>query len=598
MSRPNQPLPRPSEMALAPPPNGIITPNTAGVGATVNLDTQAALAPALGMAKIGAGITEAGGALSQLSEKYAEAKSISQQAEAQRRMEEAETLITMETAAEPDETKWAAIADKHITKAKEAVSQIPMSVRTAEMVRPALDRWQMHRMDGVKIEAQKTGIKRAVGDLNYKIQNAKLTGNGAALEQNLKARRQLGASTDGQDENDRIEFQQQQQKKAEAARKAQVYDEATTDPDGWLKRYATRPADMPPELHAYGDAKAKEAIRERTSTTVDRFEDAVAGGEITVPDEVDKWEEGNPNIRPTVRSQLKASLLRRQDANAKERARATAPEESSALLTKIRGMDPDKATDEDFVKLSTAINELPVGYRQLPRDVLNRRWRKYEGEDTAAEKSMLGYGEKLMGSMYDGGDFGFTTDIVPVLDVNGKPVIDTETLKPKVKIVTNHEKEQQALTAKAKLGGLFRRWFMNNPKATEEDVHKWLKEHADSATLIRAADDYKAKAAAATTAPPVQSAPPVLEQAPAGTSETPPENVPLQGALPDNPGPASNAILPTAPPGTGFMQLTQEDLKGYKERGIKTTRSYNSKTRQWEKVSVDKLQAGDMVTVE
>lgn len=528
MNRPNQPLPRPSEMALAPPPRGIITPRTEGVGATVNLNTEAAMAPALGMAKVGAGLTEAGSAVSQLAEKYAEAKSISQQAEAQRHMEAAETMITQETAAEPDETKWAAIADKHITKAKEAIATIPMSVRTAELVRPAVDRWGMHRQDGVVIEAQKTGIKKAVGDLNYKIQNAKLTGNGAALEQNLAARRQLGASTDGQDENDRIEFQQQQQKKAEAARKAQVYDEATTDPDGWLKRYATRPADMPPELHAYGDAKAKEAIRERTSTTVDRFEDAVAGGEITVPDEVDKWEEGNPNIRPTVRAQLKASLLRRQDANEKERARATAPEESSALLTKIRSMDPDKATDEDFVKLSTAINELPVGYRQLPRDVLNRRWRKYEGEDTAAEKSMLGYGEKLMGSMYDGGDFGSFINSELITDKDGKPVIDTETGKPKVKWVKDFDQEQKAIEAKKKLGGLFHRWFMNNPKAKEEDVRIWLKQHSDSATLIRAADDYEAQSApsSAMTGPKID---------PAG----------IMNDLPSEPaGPPENTLLP------------------------------------------------------
>lgn len=245
--------------------------------------------------------------------------------------------------------------------------------------------------------------------------------------------------------------------------------------------------------------EVKSARRETAGAIADEFEDAVAKGYLNPTDpaginteeEVDKWRSWDPNVRPAMRAQMKAHVRQYNDATAREVARANAPEHSSRLLSEIRKLDPESASDDQFLALRNRISMLPEGYRQLPYDVLTRKWRKYEGEDTAAEKTMLSFGERIMDSMLDGGDFGAYTHTKIKKKADGTEITDPETGLPKEYHEFNNDDFEKALTAKQKLGGMLNRWLQKNPGADEDAVTKWLNDNAGASTRIRAADDYE-----------------------------------------------------------------------------------------------------------
>lgn len=248
--------------------------------------------------------------------------------------------------------------------------------------------------------------------------------------------------------------------------------------------------------------------RDTVANEVDALEDSIALGvsdptdpaAIVTPEQIDARTAGNPNIRETVKLQLKDFLKKRRDAQAMEAARATAPEERSKILSELNSVDPTKVTDEELTAFSNRIGMLPPGYRQLPRERYQRIIRKQGSLDSAEERSALAYGEDILEKRMTTGGFGPYTHTKEKKDSKGNTIYDSHG-NPETYSQFVAKDWREALKKKTDLGGMLGRYLAGKKDPTAEDVDKWMKKNLPPANALSASDDWLFNPAVAVPAP-------------------------------------------------------------------------------------------------
>lgn len=560
------------------------------------IDPAPFMAPGRGLEAAGRGLTAIGEVMAKLKEAREEAEDDTAVANGQRDLDLVEASFVKDRE-KMDPAQW---EDSYAERRRVAIDSLLNNDKLSKKARHRLEllstKWDGNQALRTAESATLTMGQRAEDSVFAGIAKKRMAGDFAGAENDLAMIEQNQKDGKMRYVNPRrIQAEREQnkhdQEKAEYdAKKQAIYDAATTDPEGYLKgRGGKRDDDTPPELDAYGVNLAQQAIRETKGAAIDGLqdgmalgaEDALADGAIVSDWQIDQYAKEHPGqITPEVVQRAKAQLARLHNYYEVERNRANAPEIRSRLMSEIKQLEPETMTAEQYESLSDQITALPAGYRELPRDLLRRKWNRSQAEETAEERSMLNYGDNLLDSMMKQQLFVPYEKTIPVTDSRGAQAYD-DNGNPKTKMVRDEAKYREALTEKQTLGGKFERYYRQQERLgkpmDEQAIKDWLDKNVSDKTRLQALKDYSPgwidsltssvkKAAGGEVIPPGGYAYPNYIQNPDGTVTTnqPPEkespeetrrrkkaaaSVPYAPPdLPENPGPASSSLLPRPAP--------------------------------------------------
>lgn len=494
----------------------------ASAGAVPQIDPRGFIAQAGAGAAIGQAVSSVGNSLAEIQAKQMEAINIRKESEAIRAMDEEDAKILAAIKNEPDETKWHDIANTRIAAFRERLldkEANPLSPVARAAIVDRLDVWQSRRRAGIITQSADHSRQRAADEVNAQIIRSMDKGDYETPRQ--LARKAVEAGYFGADQEAKLEvaIRDHADKAAREERMNNTLTVARTQGREAARKYA--------DEHG-ADAIEKEKLlsaadsvhRDMLALKTEELSNAIASGQITVPAEIDNWEPDNPTITPEVRAQYKAHLIQQNNAIEKERQRANAPENMSRLVSEIQNLDPEKATDADFVRLDLAVQSLPEGYRRVPSQKLDIKLNRARSADNPDDDSVK-LGDDILHSMLNAGKFG-SFDNGTGKDSKGNPAIGIENGEVSKR---DPKQYQEALTRKAKVGGQFHRWIKANPKATPDEIQKQIYKLTGEPVAAGLLDDL--------FGPPPQSIGPVD----------------LTGELPrHSAGPPENILLPKPPP--------------------------------------------------
>lgn len=423
-----------------------------------------------------------------------------------------EGVIGQKLSEQPDTLLWAGIVSEDVKKAQEeALKDKTLSQATRDEITTLGARWgrDMHRtvetraatrafeneghsMMGKVLDDQRDGnFSRPVGTINEMVRRGLIhQDEGSRL---LTQNKSLGEAAD---------------LKAQAAA---VYDEARRDPQGWLERNKERPKDMPVSVHERGVNEAHQTIRAGLAATADELEEKVFSGELKVPGDVDDWAKAHPGTPSRLKEQLKALLVRRQDATAKATMEANAPEIAGRLDVDVEKFDPATATAEEYYELRMKIAELPAALRTEVMKPLEAKWLGKEG---SADSDLMATAKAEVWSMVRNGDFGGidSNKVVKVDDVD--PLTGNLGSKYALKSIRDEKAYQQVRRQVGEILGKYRRWLKKNPNPKPGEPEAYFDSLVPNATRVKRqqrlqdeAFESKRTAAVAPPAPPPRKPP-------------------------------------------------------------------------------------------
>jgi len=473
----------------------------ASAGAVPQIDARGFIAQAGAGAAIGRAVSDAGDELAKIQMRQMEAINIRKEAEAMRSMDEEDARILAEIKNEPDETKWHDIAENRISALKTRLldkEANPLSPVALSAITDRLEGWASRRRANIITQSADHSRQRAADEINGQIIRSMDRGDYGTARQ--LAQRGVEAGYFGDDQAARLEVEAR--KHAEAKQR-----EAMTNQVIAVARTQGKAAadDLIEKSNADEVDKerwrsdAAQIHREQVGQDADAFEEAVYSGALSVPGEVDAWQQDNPRITSRMREQMKGFLTRKNDAMRKEVIRANAPELSSQYLSEIRALDPETATDEEFNAIRLKIAELPEGYRELPHSRLMTKFNKAD-DPIKPEHEVIETVEAELDGYLGAGLFSADTDpqLMPV-PLDQADVYTAEEIKAmtpeqraaskgnKAAIEAENKKIQARIDAaakqrKAQVGGQVSRWLKANPKATPAEALQFMREKLPAST--------------------------------------------------------------------------------------------------------------------
>lgn len=476
---------------------------------------------------IGDGLQGLGKGLGQIAEQ--QMASINRQAVngASVKLEEASNQIAALFEKEQDERKWPAIFQEEAAKWKEVLLK---DTSLSPVARDAIEQkhaaWQVSGLGSVARSSHDRTLKRELEDR----EGARITAihrrQFDEADSITAEQESLGLISSGTAAKQRVQTADMREKLAKEDLITSLYDEANADPRAFLEKYKER-GDMDPAIHSRMVNHAQQVDREAVASDADKFQEAIANGTITVPLEVDKWDEANPRITASMREAMRSRVIRKNDATAQANIEARAPEIASQLYSEVKAFDWKRDGQEKYWKLRMRIDELPT---PIAGEVSGPLEMKFPGRAGNAKAAPENYRvvEDTLESLLDRGAFG----------PHASGEADLSELFPQVskgayKAEFPLEKER-AIRLKAETGAKMRRWLDANPDATPEQAQKKLYEVVPESSRAGLFDMLDA----------VQQGPIQPVAGPETTPGTPKGNE----MLPDNPGPGENILLPFPPP--------------------------------------------------
>lgn len=381
----------------------------------------------------------------------------------------------------------------------------------------------------------------------------------------------------------------------ETQKKNALYDEASQDPRAFLQKYAKRPAEMSAAMHSAVMNHAQEIDRENVAGDVDRLQNAITGGSITVPEQIDEWEKDNARLTPEMRAAAKRLLAGTTTAARRQWVLDHARELASELYSKAKEFDFKKDGEAKYWDLRMQIAELPAPIEGEVSGVLERKFPGRSGGDDPAPENVRMVRDVLDG-WFKAGKFGSFDNDKYVLDVNGNQVIDQRTGMPEMTSVRNQDQYDRALRHKANIEGLMRRWLEAHPDASPEAAMKEVNRILPESTRGSLMDMFDTAIQAA-------------KAASDGINRTLSDgkgdalDLPGGGGMPSGPG-----ILPAPgepPPGSAstiwvadktktmeVAPMSQDDIDRWKASGEKLSEVWDSKASKFVKIPPSKLVPG------
>lgn len=453
---------RPSEMALDPGPSGPISIDTRRAVGAVEADGRAFAAADLGRAKMGEAAGNLGGHMEKLALAQMDAINVTKRAEAQNLMTAAEGEMAARVAAEPDETKWGALAAEHMAKTRASIGKLALSPVAKAAVESDFSRWEAHRISGVKVDSARQSIAKARSAINDKLDLYEQKQSSAEFESNLQGAVAGGYLTPEGAEMRRLRYKdvgKQQAREAEVQKYDTGQNAAVAAVDAGGQDTALKQLDA----GAFGQYSPtqKERLRnviqsvarDRRMEDAAKLTDYIATGGITIPEEIDAW--SSVHLGTEDRAALKGDLLKREDA--KERARLNDPDVQFSIYGRLlaRGQawnrDAPDAEAEYFAIHRESL-QLPEGLRGEVTGPIERKRARAAPEPDDALKD---YAKDRLTRLYTRGAMGQWK-----IPGDGKSVPDSE--NPAVR------DEADRVLAKTTRG--INRWLKANPNASEEQV--------------------------------------------------------------------------------------------------------------------------------
>lgn len=475
------------------PALNVITPRLERAGRTPQLDTTAAIQPALGAAKIGEGLQKAGGAVLALAERVIENQTITAEFKQAEMSEAARNDIAAAVASEPDYSRWTGIAEGRLGELEKSLADLP---NVPGQARPVIDhKFQMFKTDimgGLKVHAVKQSEADAV---QAGLDVVRLSGRrgdmatGMTTIQGLVETKRITKErgdllADGLKED--VEKKHADDQLEMVRGMARINPQATIEgiesgaiTKGWSEETIDRGLEIARFQKRLGASKASTDLINRMLLPPVNPDGSVNKDAITTDAQIDDYAKDNPNFTPQMAQTAKNWLAVQSKSSLKQYYIDNADKLASRYYTMAMQFDPAKNSREEYFALLQQINHLPANMR----DAATLLEQKMTGQPITPAKPMYALGESIMDDWLKQGLFGAYDNNFQVWDTkNNRPAVDSRG-NPVLDYKRDHKAYAAALGSKSRLGGLFINWLNMNPKATEADVRTWLWEHQDDSTL-------------------------------------------------------------------------------------------------------------------
>lgn len=398
---------------------GLNTNNSASIQAAGNVaqvDPRGFVVAEQQVGAIGKAIAGEGQAIMAIRLKQNEAINIRKEYEANTSMDMAQAQINSDLELEPDETKWAGIAEKHSTALRDSLLKQDLSPDARDAISMKMDSWQRRASLAVTLNSAKRSNDKVAdagaaariqminkGDLTGAWQSLENEANAGFISQEKKAILQ-GELT-------------KQAKKVETDR---LYGLAIDKPEEFLAKSKELTKNLSAEDRDALIGQADQALRRKISNTTDDFSDKIARGDFKTLEDLNTG--FPPEMSDTLKLEFKNMWGRMNNAQNKAKMVEAVPENFARLMDAVKEYDPKTdLNSERYVAIKLGILEsIPEGLRS---DLMGPLEDKYS--PSGALKIPEGLREamdNITRTMFDAGAFGKFKSLQPQVDANGKPL--------------------------------------------------------------------------------------------------------------------------------------------------------------------------------
>lgn len=434
---------------------GLNTNNSASIQAAGNVaqvDPRGFVVAEQQVGNIGKAIAGEGQAIMAIRLKQNEAINIRKEYEANTSMELAQAKINSDLELEPDETKWAGIAEKHSTALRDSLLKQDLSPDARDAITMKMDSWQRRASLAVTINSAKRSNDKVVDAAMAEVTQLVTSKNYVLARTKLKTLADSGFVS-------KQEAARQEARMVELAQKQKVdqtYSFLLSNPAAFLADPDKHTEGMDAQTRDSLINQARQAKGQAESEEVDNFTDRMADGEFkTLTDLQSALPE---TMRPAIRKQLEGMLLRSQEPGIKAKLEADAPQNfarfSDAVDSYNAESDPDGIR---YAQIVMAVKQaMPL---ELRGEILGPLYRKRPGavSDIEPPEPLKSTVRDIITTMFEAEAFGKYKVETPGATQYDKP--------------TTKEDAKAKAAAYAKKGTAMiymSKWLAANPEATTD----------------------------------------------------------------------------------------------------------------------------------
>ncbi len=425
---------------------------------------------------VGEAVAGEGQKLLELKIKQNEAIGIRKEQEAVTSMDLEEEALSADLKMEPDETKWAAIAEKRGKALSDRVLTGDLSPASREAIGLRLGLWQK-RMAGVTQNTSALKSFEKAGD-SIRANIERSVDRGDFMGAQALGRKAVSAGYYSEEQFARLEGSMQdraQKNKSDAA-----YDFAITNTDVFL-------AD--PDRYTEGlDARQKDSIltqarqaqSQAQSDQADAFSDQVAGGKFATL--ADLQSALPADMRPSVRKQFEDAFVRSLQPGIKAKLEADAPANFARFSDAVDAYDAkDDPEGERYAELVMTVKQAMP--EELRGEILGPLYQKRPGAtgEIQVSEPLKQTVNGIVNTMFEAGAFGnfkhpvvkkdkYGADKEPVIEENPKEKSEAYGKRGNAMIYMKKWTEANPDADPAKVNGVLREFLMGNAPAIRSTV--------------------------------------------------------------------------------------------------------------------------------
>jgi hypothetical protein len=382
---------------------GLSTDNSASIraaGAVAQVDPRGFIVAEQQVGAIGQAIAGEGQAIMAIRLKQNEAINIRKEYEANTSMEMAQDQINADLELEPDETKWAGIAEKHSTALRDSLLKQDLSPDARDAISMKMDSWQRRASLAVTINSAKRSNDKVVDAAMAEVTQLVTSKNYVLAGTKLKTLVDSGfvSKQEAARQEAQLKRLADQNRSSEALKFAtENYDVFKANPEQYLEGL-----DIEDQLAI--KSKADQINRNKISDSADDFSDKVAGKQF---DTLKDLEAAFPaDMRETTRLEFKNMWKRMNNAETQVKLIEDAPMNFSRYKDYVKAYNRTEDPDgKRFVQLKLAIDQaIPEGLRVYLLNPLKAKYSGTGGPQIAdAVRDTV---DNITRSMFDAGGFG------------------------------------------------------------------------------------------------------------------------------------------------------------------------------------------------
>lgn len=381
----------------------------------VTIDGRAFAAGAAAGASIGAAVSSLGQAGLQIARVQSEMVNRRRVLEADGMMVQREADIAKLISGEPDEMKWAGIAEKEAKASEKLWLTEDLSPDAKEAVAMKSMAWRAGLVRQAAMSSVDRSQKNLAGEYEKRRLMAAEAGDVDLANRQTDEAEQAGLLSPDVAERQRMHSKATAEARIAEARRDSVVSDAAAAPGIWLERNPA-PGDMDVEDWQAGQSAARGVLRVQTTDAASEIGDLLSSGDIKSESDVERVAAGR--LSPAALSEAKADLRKMQsDAWRSENlSEKGVTKNFGILLNEVEKYDKEK--DPDGSKYASLVwrikSTMPEELRGEITQPLSRKWTPGTGPD--APEPVRGFVKDTLSNWYKDGKFGATKKKVPLTE--------------------------------------------------------------------------------------------------------------------------------------------------------------------------------------